>query len=89
VRIPAGRSRLDKYPLQIADGAAHVEAGARALSTFGCEERMTINKTKSRVTQTPPRFLPKFRAALTSGLGFVNPYPGAHAGREPDAKLAN
>jgi starvation-inducible DNA-binding protein len=45
VRISAGRSRLDEYPLTIADGAAHVEAVARALSTFGREVRMTIDET--------------------------------------------
>jgi len=42
VRISAARSRLAEYPLQIADGAAHVEAVARALSTFGEEARSTI-----------------------------------------------
>jgi starvation-inducible DNA-binding protein len=45
VRVSAGRSRLDEYPLAIADGAAHVEAVARALSTFGREARMTIDET--------------------------------------------
>jgi starvation-inducible DNA-binding protein len=44
VRIAAGRSRLAEYPLQIADGMAHVEAVARALSTFGQEARGTINQ---------------------------------------------
>jgi starvation-inducible DNA-binding protein len=45
VRVSAGRSRLDEYPLAIADGVAHVEAVARALSTFGREARMTIEET--------------------------------------------
>jgi starvation-inducible DNA-binding protein len=45
VRVSAGRSRLEEYPLEIADGAAHVEAVARALSTFGREARMTIDET--------------------------------------------
>src|SRR5258706_139600 len=31
VRAAAARSRLDEYPPEIADGAAHVEAVARAL----------------------------------------------------------
>jgi starvation-inducible DNA-binding protein len=43
VRISAARSRLMEYPLTIADGTAHVEAVARALSTFGAEARATIN----------------------------------------------
>ena len=33
-RIAAGRSRLEEYPLAIADGSAHVEAVSKALSTF-------------------------------------------------------
>src|SRR6266404_2985936 len=45
VRETAERSRLEEYPLTIADGATHVEAVARALSTFGREARMTIQET--------------------------------------------
>jgi starvation-inducible DNA-binding protein len=45
VRAAALRSRLEKYPLNIADGAAHVEAVAKALSTFGREARMTSEET--------------------------------------------
>lgn len=44
VRVAAGRSRLAEYPLDIADGAAHVEAVARALSTFGRDARNTIDE---------------------------------------------
>jgi starvation-inducible DNA-binding protein len=44
VRVAAGRSRLEEYPLTIADGQAHVEAVAKALSTFGHEARNTINQ---------------------------------------------
>jgi starvation-inducible DNA-binding protein len=47
VRVAASRSRLDEYPLQIADGSAHVEAVARALSRFGREARMTIEETQA------------------------------------------
>jgi starvation-inducible DNA-binding protein len=43
-RVAASRSRLEEYPLDIADGAAHVEAVARALSTFGRNARNTINE---------------------------------------------
>jgi starvation-inducible DNA-binding protein len=45
VRTAAARSRLEEYPLNIADGAAHVEAVAKALSAFGREARMTIEET--------------------------------------------
>src|SRR5467141_3919682 len=44
VRVAAGRSRLEEYPLVIADGHAHVEAVSHALSTFGREARATINQ---------------------------------------------
>ncbi|MDB6025644.1 MAG: hypothetical protein JWM68_1867 [Verrucomicrobiales bacterium] len=43
VRVAAGRSRLDEYPLTIADGLAHVGAVAKALSSFGEEARHTIS----------------------------------------------
>ena len=33
-RVAAARSQLAEYPLAIADGLAHIEAVARALSTF-------------------------------------------------------
>src|SRR5437870_570722 len=39
-RESASHSRLEEYPLEIADGMAHVEAVARALSTFGREVRL-------------------------------------------------
>jgi len=42
-RVAASRSRLEEYQLTIADGLAHVEAVARALSTFGHEARNAIN----------------------------------------------
>ena len=44
VRLAAARTRLAEYPLTMADGMAHVEAVAKALSTFGREARSTINQ---------------------------------------------
>ena len=44
VRTAASRSRLEEYPLDIADGATHVEAVAKALSTFGREARVSIEE---------------------------------------------
>src|SRR5882672_8031628 len=44
LRVAASRTRLPEYPLAIADGMAHVEAVARALSTFGQEARTTIDE---------------------------------------------
>ena len=45
VRVAAARSRLEEYPLDMAEGCAHVEAVARALSTFGEQARKTIDET--------------------------------------------
>src|SRR5271166_1017146 len=47
VRAAAAQSRLDEYPLTTADGMAHVEAVAKALSTFGREARMTIDEANT------------------------------------------
>ena len=47
VRVAAVRSHLAEYPLQIADGMAHVEAVARALSNFGEEARSTIEEANA------------------------------------------
>ena len=44
VRAASSRSRLEEYPFTIADGLAHVEAAARALSTFGHQVRVTIDE---------------------------------------------
>jgi starvation-inducible DNA-binding protein len=44
VRVSAAHSQLAEYPFAIADGMAHVEAVARALSTFGQEARSTIGE---------------------------------------------
>jgi len=43
-RMAASRSQLEEYPLMIADGLAHVEAVAKALSTFGHEVRNMISE---------------------------------------------
>ena len=47
VRVAAARTRLPEYPLAIAEGMAHVEAVARALSTFGREVRATIDEANA------------------------------------------
>lgn len=44
VRMSAKRSRLAEYPLDIAEGIAHVHAVSEALSSFGKEARLTIEK---------------------------------------------
>jgi starvation-inducible DNA-binding protein len=46
VRVAAARSRLEEYPLSIAEGTAHVSAVASALAAFGHEARGTINEAE-------------------------------------------
>jgi len=49
-RVAAERSRLEEYPLDIADGHAHVEAVSKALSSFGREVRKTIDEVQDADT---------------------------------------
>src|SRR5689334_3959027 len=42
-RVAASRSRLEEYPLDVADGNLHVEAVSKALSSFGAEARKAID----------------------------------------------
>lgn len=46
VRVAAARSRLDEYPITLAEGMAHVNAVATALSDFGQEARATIGEAE-------------------------------------------
>jgi starvation-inducible DNA-binding protein len=43
-RVAASRSRLDEYPLDIAEGTAHVRALSKALADFGHEVRIAIDE---------------------------------------------
>ena len=47
VRTASARTRLEEYPLRIADGSAHVEAVAKALSTFGREARVSVDEANA------------------------------------------
>lgn len=47
VRNSAASTELADYPAAISEGLAHVEAVARALSTFGTEVRRMIDKANS------------------------------------------
>jgi len=47
IRMAAARTRLPEYSPEIADGTAHVESVARALSTFGKEVRSTIDQANA------------------------------------------
>lgn len=43
VRVAASNSTLNQYPLEITDGAAHVESLSTAISDFGKKVRANIN----------------------------------------------
>ena len=45
VQAVAGRSRLEPYPLALAEGRAHLEALAMALARFGKSVRKAIEDT--------------------------------------------
>lgn len=44
VRVAAARSHLEEYPLDIAEGSAHVQALSKALGAFGHEVRLAIDE---------------------------------------------
>jgi starvation-inducible DNA-binding protein len=47
VRMAAARSRLEEYPASLAEGSRHVEAVAKALSTFGTKIRAALNEASA------------------------------------------
>src|SRR3954462_9016908 len=77
VRVAASRSRLDEYPLDIADGAAHIEAVARALSTFGREARMTIEETQALDDADTADIFTEVSRAIDKWLWFVEAHTQA------------
>ena len=45
IRVAAQKSSLSEYPLEISDGAAHVDALSNALADFGKKVRADIDET--------------------------------------------
>src|SRR5689334_15275400 len=77
VRVAASRSRLEEYPLNIADGAAHVEAVSRALSTFGREARMMIDETGALEDADTADMFTEISRAIDKWLWFVEAHSQA------------
>jgi starvation-inducible DNA-binding protein len=77
VRVSAARSRLDEYPLAIAEGAAHVEAVARALSTFGREARMTIDEAETLEDADTADMFTEISRGIDKWLWFVEAHSQA------------
>src|SRR3954471_4490258 len=80
VRVAAGRSRLDEYPLDIAAGTAHIEAVARALSTFGREARMTIDEIQGLDDAATPARFPEASRPIDKWLWFAEAHTQARQG---------
>ncbi len=76
-RVAASRSRLEEYPLDIADGSAHVEAVARALSTFGREARMMIDETAALEDADSADMFTEISRAIDKSLWFVEAHSQA------------
>ena len=77
VRSAAARSRLAEYPTGIADGTAHVEAVARALSTFGQEVRSTIDEAGAFDDADTADLLTEVSRGLDKWLWFVEAHSQA------------
>jgi len=77
VRVSGARSRLEEYPLTIADGQAHVEAVSKALSTFGREARNTINQADELDDVDTSDIFTEISRGIDKWLWFVEPHSQA------------
>lgn len=76
-RVAASRTRLPEYPLDIADGMAHVEAVARALSTFGQAARATIDETEALDDKDTADIFTEISRGIDKWLWFVEAHSQA------------
>lgn len=76
-RVAAERSRLEEYPLDIADGHAHVEAVAKALSTFGHEARKTIDEAEELEDADTADIFTEISRGIDKWLWFVEAHSQA------------
>ena len=77
VRVAAERSRLEEYPLDIADGHAHVEAVSKALSSFGREIRKTIDEADELQDADTADIFTEISRGLDKWLWFVEAHSQA------------
>jgi starvation-inducible DNA-binding protein len=76
-RVSASRTRLPEYPLDIADGMAHVEALARALSTFGESARATIDEVDALGDKDGADIFTEISRGIDKWLWFVEAHSQA------------
>ncbi len=77
VRVSAARSRLEAYPLSIADGTDHIGAVIFALSTFGHEARSTINEADELEDADTADLFTEISRGLDKWLWFVEAHTQA------------
>jgi starvation-inducible DNA-binding protein len=70
-RVAASRSQLEEYPLTIAEGLAHVDAVARALSTFAQEARNTIDEADELDDADTAALFTEISRGIDQWLAFV------------------
>jgi starvation-inducible DNA-binding protein len=76
-RVAASRTRLPEYPMEIADGTAHVEAVARALSTFGETARATIDEADTLDDKDTADIFTEISRGIDKWLWFVEAHSQA------------
>jgi starvation-inducible DNA-binding protein len=77
VRVASSGTRLPEYPPEIADGMAHVEAVARALSTFGQEARNTIDEVNALEDADTADLFTEISRGIDKWLWFVEAHSQA------------
>lgn len=73
-RVAASRSQLAEYPMEIADGLAHVDAVARALSVFGREARQTIDEAVALGDADTADLFSEISRGIDKWLWFIESY---------------
>lgn len=77
VRVAAHESRLDEYPMTLADGMAHVNAVATALSAFGAEVRGTITEAEELNDADTADLFTEVSSGIDKWLWFVESHAQA------------
>ncbi len=77
VRVSATRSRLEEYPLSIAEGTSHIDAVATALATFGQEARLTIDEAEALDDDDSADLFTEISRGIDKWLWFVEAHSQA------------
>ena len=77
--VAAERSTLPRYPLDIADGSAHVEALSTALATYGKAARAAIDATAEMGDQVTADLFTEVSRGVDKNLWLVEAHAQAKA----------